>query len=92
MAYREGFCFIKLSLSGWVGITFYQCLHMELKENQSILILEQDEEGDISVNVASGSHGSLTFNICAAIAKKLMEDPVFQEDIMAMIESEDDEQ
>ena len=64
---------------------------MELKENQSALILEIDEHGEINVNVASGDHGGLTASICTAIAEKLMGDPEFQEEIMEMLEEKGSE-
>ncbi len=64
---------------------------MELKENQSALILEQDEQGEITVNVASVDHEGLTAAVCTALAKKLMGDPAFQEEIMGMIDSESGE-
>lgn len=60
---------------------------MELKENQSALILETDEKGEISVNVASGDHDGLSAAICTVIAERLMGDEQFQEEIMGMIGS-----
>ncbi len=65
---------------------------MELKENQSALILEIDEDGEVSVDVASGDHEGMTAAICTVIAEKLMGDEQFQEEIMEMIEIEDDEE
>jgi len=50
---------------------------MNLTENQSALILELDENGEINVNVASGDHDGLTAAICTALAKKLISDSVF---------------
>jgi len=64
---------------------------MELKSNQSALILEIDEQGEVSVDVASGDHEGLTAAICNVIAEKLMGDDEFTEEIMEMIEIEDDE-
>ncbi len=61
---------------------------MELTKNQSALILETDDQGEINVNVASGDHGGLTAAICTALAKKLMGDEAFQEEIMEMLEEE----
>jgi ribosomal protein S9 len=61
---------------------------MELTENQSALILETDEHGEINVNVASGDHHGLTAAICTALAKKLMGDEQFQEEIMGMVDTE----
>ena len=63
---------------------------MELKENQSALILEIDEQGEISVDVASGDHEGLTAAICSVIAEKLMGDDEFTEEIMDMIDIEDE--
>jgi hypothetical protein len=64
---------------------------MELKGNQSALILETDEQGEVNVNVASGDHDGLTAAICTVIAERLMGDEQFQEEIMGMIESDDGE-
>ncbi len=64
---------------------------MELKQNQSALILEEDENGEISVNVATGDQNCLTAQICEAIALKLMSDEQFQTEVMDMLEDEDDE-
>ena len=62
---------------------------MELKNNQSALILEADENGGITVNVASGDHDGLTGALCEVIATKLMTDEQFQEELMDMLEVED---
>lgn len=61
---------------------------MELQANQSALILELDEDGEISVNVASGDQNSLTAQICQAIARKLMSDEKFQAEVMDMLDDE----
>lgn len=58
---------------------------MELKDNQSALILEVDEHDEITVNVASSDIDGLTASICTAIAEKLMGDEQFQEELMAMV-------
>jgi len=63
---------------------------MELKDNQSALILEIGEDGDITVNVASGDHDGLTASICGVLAKKMLTDKDFQEEIMAMVEELDE--
>lgn len=60
---------------------------MELKENQSALILESDEHGEINVHVASGDHHGLTAAICTVLAEKLMGDEAFQQEIMGMIDN-----
>jgi hypothetical protein len=62
---------------------------MELKGNQAALILEVDEDGGVSVNVASGDADGPAGAICQAIAIKLMQDEAFQSEIMDMIEVED---
>ncbi len=63
---------------------------MELLPNQSALILETDESGEISINVASGDIDGLTGALCQAIATKLMQDEEFQEELMDMLEVEGD--
>jgi hypothetical protein len=64
---------------------------MELKENQSALILESDGNGSISVNVASGDHEGLTGALCQVIANKLMTDEAFQGELMELLEVEDND-
>jgi len=64
----------------------YRKPNMELKENQAALILEVDEDGGVSVNVASGEVDGPAGAICQAIAVKLMQDEAFQAEIMEMIE------
>lgn len=59
---------------------------MELKDNQSAVILEADDEGEITVNVASADIDGLTGAICRAIAEKLMYDEQFQAELMQMLE------
>ncbi len=61
---------------------------MELKENQSALILEADENGEITVEVASPNQDGLTGSLCIAIAKKLMQDADFQAELMRMVDEE----
>jgi len=62
---------------------------MELKSNQSALILTIDENDEITVDVASGDIDGLTGLICQAIAQKLMQDGQFQEELMEMLEEEE---
>lgn len=64
---------------------------MNLSENQSALILTIDEDGEISVDVASGDHDGMTAAICTVLAKKLMGEPEFQAEIMELLEVEDGE-
>ena len=61
---------------------------MELNDNQSALILETDEHGEISIEIASRDHEGLTALLCQAIAEKLLGDEEFQGELMAMIEGE----
>ncbi len=62
---------------------------MELEENQSALILESDENGEISVNVASGNHDSLTGALCKIIANKIMGDEDFQQELMEKLDRDE---
>jgi hypothetical protein len=62
---------------------------MKLRDNQSALILEIGEDGEITVNVAPGDHDGLTAAICGVIAKKMLTDKAFQEEIMEMVEKLD---
>ncbi|MFT5725929.1 MAG: hypothetical protein ACI8PB_000045 [Desulforhopalus sp.] len=59
---------------------------MELKSNQSALILEADEDVEITVEVASPDQNGLSGSICIAIAKKLMQDADFQAELMRMVD------
>ena len=59
---------------------------MELKNNQSALILESDENGEITVEVASPDQNGLSCALCIAIAKKLMQDADFQAELMDIVE------
>ena len=61
---------------------------MKLNDNQSALLLEIDDHGEISIEVASRDHEGLTALLCQAIAKKLIRDEKFQEELMAMINDE----
>ena len=65
---------------------------MELGENQSALILTETGEGEITVDVASSNIYGWTGEICQAIARKLMEDEQFYDDLMDMIDGDDYEQ
>lgn len=61
---------------------------LQLSENQSALVLEADDHGEISINVAAGDIDSLPAALCQVIASKLMEDTAFQEELMDMLEAE----
>ena len=61
---------------------------MELNENQSALILEIDDRGEIFVEVASSVHVGVTALLCQAIAEKLLADEKFQEELMAIIDDD----
>ncbi len=62
---------------------------MELKENQSALILESDGDGGISVTVASGDYDGLTGALCQVLANKIMTDEAFQQELMETLEIEE---
>jgi hypothetical protein len=55
---------------------------MELNNNQSALILTESEDGEITVDLASSDLDGLTGSICQAIAKKIIADEQFQNDLM----------
>ena len=59
---------------------------MDIKNNQAALILEADENGEISVSVTSPDMNGLAGLICQVIATKLMQDEKFQAEILAMME------
>ena len=61
---------------------------MELKQNQSAIIIEDSADGEINVDVTSPDIKSLSGRICVAIAKKVMQDERFQEEIMDMLEKD----
>ncbi len=61
---------------------------MELNENQAALILEADDNGEISVDVSSIDPNGLAGALCHAIALKLMNDVQFQNELMEMLEEE----
>ena len=63
---------------------------MELKSNQSALILTTEEDGEITVDVASADIDGLTGLICQEIATKLMKDVQFQEDLMEMLDKDEE--
>ncbi len=61
---------------------------MKLNPNQSALILESDDHGEISIEVASRDHQGITALLCQAIAEKLRGDEEFQKELMEMIADE----
>lgn len=61
---------------------------MKLTMNQAALILEADDDGEISVDVSSPDPNGLTGALCHAIAIKLMNDEQFQSELMDMLEEE----
>ena len=61
---------------------------MELNKNQSALLLEIDDQGEISIEVASNDHQGLTALLCKAIAEKLLEDEDFRDELMEKIDDE----
>lgn len=64
---------------------------MELAKNQSAIILEESEDGEITVNIASPEINGLTGSLCRAIASKIMEDEAFQGELMEMLENDEEE-
>ena len=58
---------------------------MELKDNQAALILETSDEGEISVEVAAADMDGLAGQLCQNIARKLIGDEAFQQELMEMI-------
>ena len=61
---------------------------MELKQNQSAIIIEDSADGEINVDVTSPDIKSLSGRMCIVIAKKIMNDERFQEEIMDMLEED----
>ena len=59
---------------------------MELKPNQAALILEANDEGEISVNMATPADDNLAADICQIIARKLVLDENFQAGILAELD------
>ena len=59
---------------------------MELKNNQSAIIFEASEDGEISVDIASPDIDGLSGRICVAVAKKITEDTKFQTELMDIVE------
>jgi hypothetical protein len=62
---------------------------MELNPNQSALILESDENGEITVEVASPDQNGLSGSICITITKNLMQDADFVAELMSMVDEEE---
>jgi hypothetical protein len=64
----------------------------KLKENQAALILESSDNGEIGVNIAISEEGAengvLATALCQVIAKKLIEDEQFQNEIMSELDDE----
>lgn len=59
---------------------------LTLNENQAALVLEADEEGEISVKVVQNNQAEsqkLPANLCEVIARKLTEDEQFQSIIIS---------
>jgi hypothetical protein len=65
---------------------------LTLTENQAALILETTEEGEITVNLQSGSVDfTLAAALCEAIAQKLISDEQFQQELMDQVEGGEEE-
>ena len=61
---------------------------MELNNNQAALILSASEDGEITMDVESPDMNGLSSAICHALAKKLMSDEHFQEELLEMLGEE----
>lgn len=61
---------------------------MELNNNQAALILTASEDGEITMDVESPDMNGLASALCHALAKKLMQDEVFQAELMEMLQGE----
>jgi hypothetical protein len=61
---------------------------VELKDSQAALILETSDEGEISVEVAAADMDGLASQLCQHIARKLIGDEAFQQELMAMLNQE----
>lgn len=65
---------------------------LTLSENQAALVLETSEDGEITVNLHSGSvEFTLAAALCEAIAEKLVSDEKFQQEMMDRIDSGEEE-
>ena len=62
---------------------------MELKTNQAALILEANDEGEISVDMAAQDMDGLAAAICKVIAQKLSQEEKFQSEILDALGDED---
>jgi hypothetical protein len=62
---------------------------MELSDNQAALILGISEEGEISVDVAGADMEGLPGALCQAIAMKLMNDEVFQAELLGIVDNQE---
>lgn len=62
---------------------------MELLSNQAALILTADENGEITVGIATSDHDGLPGALCQALAYKLTNDENFQTELMDMLEEEE---
>jgi len=59
---------------------------MELESNQAALVLEVNDEGEVSVNIATHDSENLSAEICQIIDQKLTKDEKFQSEIMDALE------
>ncbi|MFN2354301.1 MAG: twitching motility protein [Desulfopila sp.] len=65
---------------------------MELNDNQAALILEADEEGEISVNVSAPDPNGISGALCQALAIKLTSDGDLQSELVKMLEGDNEEE
>lgn len=65
---------------------------LTLGENQAALVLETTEDGEITVNLHSGSADfTLAAALCEAIAEKLVSDEGFQQEMMDRVDGGEEE-
>lgn len=64
---------------------------IKLKDNQAALIIELTDAGEVEVDIAinekENADKDFAAAICLAMAKKLMNDGQFQQEILAAVES-----
>ena len=68
--------------------SFSQGGTMQLKNNQSALIIETSDDGEVTVDVTSPDIKSFGGRLCIAIGKRIMNDDSFQNELIDMMEKE----
>jgi hypothetical protein len=65
---------------------------LTLNDNQAALVLETNDDGEITVNLHSGSvEFTFAAALCEAIAEKLVSDEQFQQEMMDRIDGGEEE-